>query len=344
MRTHSSTARAEAADAVARATAPAATSAAAIRMRTSIMGMLNPLRTLGTLRLGLLGAGLLAALAAPLAASAQTLERIKTSGTLNLGFIDGVAPFSAKAADGKAAGFGIELCQPVADAVKARLAPAALNVRFVALKVDAALDSVAKGEVDLLCTPSVDTLKRRATVSYSLPVFNGGIGVLLRADSPRALRDVLNGKVAATGPIWRATVNRGLANHTYAVRAGTVTEEWVRDKTRQLNVSVHVITVDDDAKGVELVRARQADAFFAERVLLLEKVARGSTDLVVLERKFNVEPMALAMGRNDDDFRLLVDTALSKLFTSAAFPAIYTRYFGPFDDATRAAYLGFSRP
>jgi polar amino acid transport system substrate-binding protein len=54
--------------------------------------------------------------------------------------------------------------------------------------------------------------------------------------------------------------------------------------------------------------------------------------------------MGLAMGRNDDDFRLLVDTALSKLFTSAAFPALYTRYFGAFDDATRAAYLGFSRP
>jgi len=299
---------------------------------------------LRALRIGLLAAGLLAALAAPLAASAQALERIKTSGNLNLGFIDGVAPFSAKGADGKVTGFGIELCQAVADSVKARLAPATPNLRFVALKVDAALDSVAKGEVDLLCTPSVDTLKRRATVSYSLPVFNGGIGVLLRADSPRALRDVLNGKVAATGPIWRATVNRGLANHTYAVRAGTVTEEWVRDKTRQLGVSVNVITVDEDAKGVEMVRSRQADAFFAERVILLEQAGRDSKDLVVLERKFLIEPMGLAMGRNDDDFRLLVDTALSKFFTSATFPALYMRYFGAFDDATKAAYLGFSRP
>jgi len=299
---------------------------------------------LRALRIGLLAAGLLAALAAPLAASAQALERIKTSGNLNLGFIDGVAPFSAKGADGKVTGFGIELCQAVADSVKARLAPATPNLRFVALKVDAALDSVAKGEVDLLCTPSVDTLKRRATVSYSLPVFNGGIGVLLRADSPRALRDVLNGKVAATGPIWRATLNRGLANHTYAVRAGTVTEEWVRDKTRQLGVSVNVITVDEDAKGVEMVRSRQADALFAERVILLEQAGRDSKDLVVLERKFLIEPMGLAMGRNDDDFRLLVDTALSKFFTSATFPALYMRYFGAFDDATKAAYLGFSRP
>jgi polar amino acid transport system substrate-binding protein len=321
--------------------AAASASAQETRTRTSIMGTFHPP---STLRLGLLGAALLAALAAPLAASAQALERIKAAGTINLGFIDGAAPFSAKVGDAQASGFGIDLCLPVAEAVKARLALPALNVRLIALKAETTLTSVAKGEVDLLCTPTVDTLKRRASVSYSLPVFNGGVGVLVRADAPRFLRDVLNGKVAATGPIWRATVNRGLANHTYVVRAGTVTEELLREKTRQLNVNMHVITVDDDAKGVELVRARQADAFFAERVLLLEKVARGANDLVVLERKFNVEPMALAMGRNDDDFRLLVDTALSQLFTSAAFPALYTRYFGAFDDAARAAYLGFSRP
>jgi polar amino acid transport system substrate-binding protein len=299
---------------------------------------------LRALRLGLLGAAMLAALAAPFTVSAQALERIKATGTLNLGFVDGVAPFSARSADGKVSGFGIELCQLVADAVKARLAPATLNVRFVPLKVEAVLDSVATGQVDLLCTPTVDTLKRRALVSYSLPVFNGGIGVLLRADASPALRDVLNGKLPAPGPIWRATVNRGLANHTYAVRAGTVTEDWVRDKTRQLNVIVQVIRVDDDDQGIELVRSRQADAFFGERVILLEKARSGAKDLVVLERRFNIEPMGLAMGRNDDDFRLLVDTALSKLFTSAAFPALYTRYFGAFDDATRAAYLGFSRP
>ena len=150
------------------------------------MGMLHPLRTPGTLRLGLLGAALLAALAAPLAASAQALERIKAAGTINLGFVDGVAPFSAKVGETQASGFGIDLCLPVAEAVKARLGLPALNVRLVALKPETTLASVAKGEVDLLCTPIVETLKRRATVSYSLPVFNGGIGVLLRADSARA--------------------------------------------------------------------------------------------------------------------------------------------------------------
>ena len=302
--------------------------------------------TLRSLRLGLLGAGLLAALAAPLGASAQALERIKTSGKLNLGFIDGVAPFSASAGEGKATGFGVDLCQAVAVAVKARLAPAILSVRFVPLKVDAAVDSIAKGEVDLLCTPTVETLKRRERLAYSLPVFSGGIGVLLRADSSRALRDVLNGKAAPAGPVWRATVNRGLANYTYAVRAGTVTEEWAREKVRQLGVTVSVITVDDDAKGIELVRARQADAYFSERMLLQEYVARGkgASDVIVLARQFNVEPMGLAMGRNDDDFRLLVDTALSRLFAGAEFPVIYARSFGAFDEATRATFRGFSRP
>ena len=300
--------------------------------------------TLHRIHHGLIGVVLTAALAAP--AWAQTmLERVKTSGNLNLGFIDGVAPFSALGSDGKPAGYSVDLCLKVADAVKAKLgASAKLNVRFVPLKADAVLASVSKGEVDLLCTATADTLKRRESVAYSIPVFSGGIGVVLRQDAPKSLRDVLGGKVAHTGPVWRATVNRGLANHTYAVRKGTVTEEWAREQSRRLGVIVNVIVVEDDAKGIELVRSRQADAYFGERAILEEALARNSKDLVVLDRLFDVEPMALAMGRNDDDFRLIVDTVLSKLYASKEFAGLYARYFGPLGDAGQAVFIGFARP
>ena len=306
------------------------------------------MRNLRTLQSGLIGAAsllvALAALAAAPALAQTTLERVKTTGKLNLGFIDGVAPFSALGSDGKPAGYSIELCLKMADAVKARLGPEKLDVRFLPLKADAVLDSVSRGQVDLLCTATVDTLKRRERVAYSVPVFSGGIGVVLRQDAPKSLRDVLNGKVAHTGPLWRATINRGQANHTYAVRKGTVTEDWAREQSRQLGVIVNVIVVEDDAKGIDLVRSRQADAYFGERSILEQAVARDPKDLAVLDRVFDVEPMALAMGRNDDDFRLLVDTVLSKLYASKDFAGLYARYFGPLGDAGRAAFLGFARP
>ena len=41
------------------------------------------------------------------------------------------------------------------------------------------------------------------------------------------------------------------------------------------------------------------------------------------------------MARGDEDFRLLVDTALSNTYSSADFGALYSKYFGLLDESTQ---------
>jgi polar amino acid transport system substrate-binding protein len=280
----------------------------------------------------------------PLLASADTLERIKTSGTFTIGFVSDQAPFSS-AAPGGAKGYSIELCQQVADATKARLGLTDLAVKYTATSVAAGLEKVASGEVDLLCGSVTDTLKRRETVAFSIPIFNSGIGALIRTDAPPALVRVLNGEEAHTGPIWRSTIRGGLADHTYAVHAGTTTEAWVRKEIAGLRVTATVVTVDDHAKGVAMVLDRDADAYFADRTILQTYAARsiGADDLTIADRYFDYEPLALALARNDDDFRLLVDTTLSKLYRSDAFVDLYTRYFGKPSAITQTLFKAYAR-
>ena len=50
--------------------------------------------------------------------------------------------------------------------------------------------------------------------------------------------------------------------------------------------------------------------------------------LQVIERNFTREPIALALPRGDDAFRLLVDRTLSHLYRSKEFAALYTAHFG----------------
>ena len=61
--------------------------------------------------------------------------------------------------------------------------------------------------------------------------------------------------------------------------------------------------------------------------MLLDAAKRSPSprDLVVLDRRFTVEPIALAMRRGDEDFRLLVDRALSQLLASDAFRTLYAK-------------------
>jgi polar amino acid transport system substrate-binding protein len=278
-------------------------------------------------------------------AAAGTLDRIKSSANLALGYVDGLPPFSVSTGDNTAAGYSIDLCQHIADTVKEKLSLPTLNVKYVAVTPDEATQKIAAGEIDLLCTAASDSLERRASVSFSIPVFNGGVGVLVRQDADEALMNVLNGKVAVEGPKWRAAINGGLANKTFVVSAGSVSESWVRKQIARLGVVATIVTVDDPAKGVQLVSDHQADAYFSERVLLAGYAAKpeNAGRLIVVDRIFTYEPLALSMGRNDDDFRLVVDTALSRLYQSDQMAELYSHYFGAFDENTKRLFLAYAR-
>jgi polar amino acid transport system substrate-binding protein len=93
----------------------------------------------------------------------------------------------------------------------------------------------------MLCGSVTASLKRRERVSFSIPIYNGGIGVLVNDNAPEDLVRVVNGEVAHKGPVGRATVNRGLASYTYAVHADTVTSDWVQARVAALGVQLNIV-------------------------------------------------------------------------------------------------------
>jgi polar amino acid transport system substrate-binding protein len=285
-----------------------------------------------------------AGLAAP-AAQAATLDRIKGAGVINFGYVDGLPPFSVTNDEKTAAGYSIDLCNHVADLVKEKLGLPQLEVRFVPIAANDAAAQLANGGIDLVCTAASDTLERRQNVSFSIPVFNGGIGVLVRQDADEPLMNVLSGKVAVEGPKWRGAINGGLANKTFVVAKSSASESWVRQQIARLGVVATVIEIDDPVKGVELLNNHEADAYFGDRTMLAGYAAQpeNAPNLMVVDRTYTYEPLALALARNDDDFRLLVDTALSQVFTGARIGELYTKYFGAFDDNTKRLFLGYAR-
>ena len=64
----------------------------------------------------------------------------------------------------------------------------------------------------------------------------------------------------------------------------------------------------------------------------------GSEDFAILDRQLTTEPYALALPRNDDDFRLFVDTTLSQLLLTNALQELYAKSFGEPDEQTRAFF------
>jgi polar amino acid transport system substrate-binding protein len=265
------------------------------------------------------------------AASGATLDRVKETMKLTLGYREDARPFSYKDEGGKPAGYSVELCQKIAEEVKAELGLSSLNVDWVSVTPDDRFEAVTQGKIDLLCGASSVTLGRRKDVSFSIPIFPSGIGALLRADAPAPLRMILSEGQPPPHPVWRGSPARTiLEKKTYSVVAGTTAEKWLPERIKAFDVDASVVNVANYDAGVQRVLDRSTDVFFGDRPILIDAARRSSAaeDLIVINRIFTYEPLALALPRGDEDLRLLVDRTLSQLFRTAEFSDLYAKWFG----------------
>jgi putrescine:ornithine antiporter len=285
---------------------------------------------------------------APIAApsSGPALERIRQTGRFTIGYHTDAPPFSYRDDSGGAAGYSAALCRSVADALKRELGMAALKVEWVPLPIEARFRAVQEGTVDLLCGAETATLVRRREVAFSIPIFPGGVGALVRTDAPARLRQALAGTGETHHPIWRASAGQALTARAFSAVNGTTFASWLRDRIDTFKVVAKVSLVESDTAGVDGVVARQSDVFFGERGALLDAARRhpSSKDLMMIDRLYTVEPIALGLARGDEDFRLFVDRALSRLYRSEEIDRLYAKSFGEPSDSVLSFFRWSAMP
>ena len=275
------------------------------------------------------------AVMAPMTASAAVLDRVRETGKLILGYEPDARPFSFEGEAGRPSGYAVALCEKVADAVKAELGLATLTLEWVPIPVEERIQAVQQGKADLLCGSATVTLASRKEADFSISIFPSGIGAILRSDSPIALREILEQGRPSSRPIWRGSPARTiLEQQTFSVIKGSTSESWLADRIKAFQLTASVVPVDNYADGIAAVTNGSADVLFGDLPILLDasKRSASSGDLVVLSRYFTYAPLALAMPRGDDDFRLVVDRALSGAYRAEGFRDFFTEWFGQPDD------------
>ncbi|NIR31306.1 MAG: amino acid ABC transporter substrate-binding protein [Gammaproteobacteria bacterium] len=267
-----------------------------------------------------------AALAAALVSTgvwADTLERIEKTGVFKLGFREDAPPFAYRNEIGEAEGYSVELCRAVAKQVARQLDLSQLSIDYVPVTAENRFEMVEKERVDILCGPTTHTLSRRAIVDFSLTTFIDGASVLFRKDGPSSFR--------------------ALAGESIGVRAGTTTEDALRNTLSELDIDAEVVAVESHFDGLEQVQSGRISAYFADWGILLGLLQRSERPelLRLSPRQFTQEPYALGLARGDDDFRLLVDRTLSRLYRSGEIQTIFNKAFSPAEptDLLKAVYI-----
>jgi ABC-type amino acid transport substrate-binding protein len=268
----------------------------------------------------------IAAVAASLAvpAFADSLESIKSSGVLKVGFREDARPFAFVGQDGKPAGYSVELCDRIAANLAGELGLAGVNVEYVPIEAAERIEALESGKIDIECGSSTETLERREKVDFSLLTFITGAEMLTKKTS---------------GIDNLETV----AGHKVGVLGGTTTETGLLAGLERRSIDAEVIAVANHEEGLALLESGEVDAYFGDRVLLilLALNAKDPSSLKLSGHFYSYEPYALMMRKGDDGLRLVADRTLAELYRSGKIGEVYQRWFGQSQpsDLLKALYV-----
>ncbi|MEO9574847.1 MAG: amino acid ABC transporter substrate-binding protein [Lentilitoribacter sp.] len=243
----------------------------------------------------LLSAAIAATLLLTTVASAQTIDKIKNTGELVIGFRTDASPLSVLGDNGPQ-GYSVELCARLAQKIADSLALETMDVVFEPVTTENRFEKVANGEIDLLCGAATITLSRRALVDFSTPTYVDGTTVALKKGGPGAFEELAGKKIG--------------------VRSATTTLVALNTTLGSMNMDAEVVEFDDHAAGMAALDSDAISAYFADQSILMQMVqSSGNAEAYnVFENLLTIEKHGLAMRRGDSDFRLVVDTGLSALF------------------------------
>src|SRR4030095_14005668 len=127
----------------------------------------------------------LLALAGPAAGQEirRTLDKIKETGAIQLGYRETSRPFSFRGSDGQPAGFSVDLCLQGAAALSEALHVPGLQVAWVPVTPADRIPKLVKGAIDLECGSTTITFGRMEQVAFSHMISVDG-GSLLATVAP----------------------------------------------------------------------------------------------------------------------------------------------------------------
>jgi ABC-type amino acid transport substrate-binding protein len=240
-----------------------------------------------------------------------TLEKIARTGEFVIGYRADSSPLSYENAEGQPSGYSVDLCRRVAAGIKAHFGEQEIETKFLRIAPDERISAVVDGKIDIECGSTTITLSRQEQVDFSLPTFVTGGSVLSLASSGIQSMADLSGKKVG-------------------VAKDTTTLDQLRNHLEQNLIDAEVVVVANRNEGIRQLNRGDIDALASDQIVLIGQIieAINPKRYALVSEIFSYEPYGFAVRRNDADFRLVVNTALSQLYRSGQHAAIFQKWIG----------------
>jgi len=255
---------------------------------------------------------MLGAAAVSLSATAQadTLAKIKSSGSVTMGVRESSGALSYTLGDGKFAGFHVEICERVLADVQKQLGLAKLPIKYQPVTSQNRIPLVQNGTVDIECGSTTNNATRQKDVSFAVTTYVEEVRIAAKANSGITSINQLNGKKVAT-------------------TTGTTSVQHLRKHERATGVNFEEVFGKDHADSFLLLESGRADAFVMDGSILAGNIAnaKNPNDFRIVGEVLSVEPIAIMMRKDDPAFKKAVDESIIKMMKDGSLAKLWNKWF-----------------
>ena len=266
------------------------------------------------------------------AQTADTLAKVKASGTVTMGVRETSGALSYTLGDGKYAGYHVEICQRIVAAMEKAVGKK-LEVRYLAVTSQNRIPLVQNGTVDIECGSTTNNTARQKDVSFVVTTYVEEVRIAVKANSGITSIGQLAGKSVAT-------------------TTGTTSVQLLRKHERATGVDFKEVFGKDHADSFLLLESGRADAFVMDGQILAGNIAtsKSPADYRIVGEVLNVEPIAIMIRKDDPALKKLADDTVKDMIKKGELAKLYDKWFVqpippkntrvglPASEATKAAW------
>ena len=245
-------------------------------------------------------------------ASAQavdTLAKIKSSGTVNLGVRDS-SGLAFTLGNGKYVGFHTEMAERIVDDLKKVVGNPNVKINYVPITSANRVPLVQNGTIDFECGSTTNNRARAKDAGFAVTTYVEEVRIATKKNSGiNSIKD-LNGKTVVTP-------------------TGTTSVQTLRKNERANNIDFKDVQGKDHADSFLLLETGRADAFVMDGSILAANMAKAKApgDFHIVGEVLSVEPIACMFHKDDAKLQKAIDDSIKRQISDGSLGKLYDKWF-----------------
>jgi glutamate/aspartate transport system substrate-binding protein len=241
---------------------------------------------------------------------ADTLAKVKQSGSITMGIRESSYPLSYLDDKQQPIGYHIDICNRIVDTVKTKLDLKTLKVAHQAVTSQNRIPLVTNGTVDLECGSTTNNAARQNQVAFAPTTFITNVRMAVKKSSGITSLSQLNGKPVAT-------------------TTGTTSVQLMRAHEKGKGIDFKEVYGKDHADSFLMLETDRAVAFVMDDNLLagLIVTSKNPSEYAIVGETLNIEPIAIMIRKEDPQFQGLVNTVIKDMAKNGEIDKLYTKWF-----------------